>query len=55
MKIMNKKFIVLGLAALILITGTTAYASGTFSSLFPNASAEQQEEVKKIEYKINQS
>jgi len=52
---MNKKFIVLGLATFILITGTSAYASGTFSSLFPNVSPEDQVMVKKVEDRLNQS
>ncbi len=41
MKRKNKMFIILGLATFILITGTSAYASGALSSLFPTLSSEQ--------------
>lgn len=55
MKKINKKFIILTLATFIMITGTSVYASGTISSLFPDVSSEHQEEAKKVEDLLNQS
>ncbi|OPA73756.1 hypothetical protein BVG16_27100 [Paenibacillus selenitireducens] len=55
MKKMNKKFIIFGLVAFILIIGTNAYTSGTKSSLLPNVSPEDQAMVKKVEDRLNQS
>ncbi|WP_223068674.1 hypothetical protein [Paenibacillus caui] len=56
MKKMNKKITVLALATFILITGTSAYASGAVSFLSPkNINSENQAQVKKVEERLTQS
>ncbi|MDK8179606.1 hypothetical protein [Paenibacillus sp. UMB4589-SE434] len=55
MKRKNKMFIVLGLATFILITGTSAYASGAISSLFPTVSSEHQDKAKIVEERLTHS
>ncbi|MCG7406581.1 hypothetical protein MH117_04060 [Paenibacillus sp. ACRRX] len=55
MKRKNKKIIVLGLATFILITGTSVYASGAISSLFPTVSSEHQDKAKIVEERLTHS
>ncbi|MDR0270833.1 hypothetical protein [Paenibacillus sp.] len=55
MRKMNRKLIILTSTILVLITGTSVYASDAFSSLFPNVSSEHQDEAKAVQDRLTQS
>lgn len=56
MRKINRKFILIfTFVIFVLVTGTSAYASGTFSTLFPDVSPEHQELAKQVENRLNQS
>lgn len=55
MRKMKSKFIILTVAILVLITGTSVYASNTISSLFPTISSEHQDRSKEVQNRLTES
>ncbi len=55
MKKLNKRVIVLALATFTLVAGTSVYASGAVSTIFPTVNSEHQDQAKKVEDRLTQS